>query len=100
VTVHPPRLGSGRARRTYGVARALAAGGDGLDVLHAVFGGEEPDAAFAAIPGAQFHPVRPARGAGRALAYARARLVGVPAGFARGVSWELRNATRALAAAP
>jgi glycosyltransferase involved in cell wall biosynthesis len=97
VTDQTPALGSGGALRTYAIARALAAHGP-LDVLYPVFGAPEPDAAFAAIPGAQYHPVRPSRGARRGLAYARARAEGVPAAFARGVSPELAAAAARLAA--
>ncbi len=66
VTTHTPVLGSGRALRTYGVARALAAHG-GLDLLYARFEGDAPDAAFRAIPGIELHEVVPSRGARRLL---------------------------------
>lgn len=98
VTVHTPVRRSGRGVRTYGVARALAAAGDGLTVLYVRFGAPEPDAAFAAIPGIELRPVEPSRGAARALAYARARLRGVPEAFARGISPELTSAAAQLAA--
>jgi polysaccharide biosynthesis protein PslH len=94
VTTHTPALGSGQALRTYGVARALATHG-GLDVLYVRFGADEPDAAFQAIPGIELHGVTPSRGARRLLTYSAARLHGVPAGFARGISPELTiRATR------
>ncbi len=99
VSTHTPVLGSGRALRTYGVARALAAHG-GLDLLYARFEGDEPDAAFRAIPGIALHEVVPSRGARRLLAYAAARLTGVPAELARGVSPELAVAAARLARAP
>jgi glycosyltransferase involved in cell wall biosynthesis len=99
VTTHTPVLRSGQALRTYGVARALAAGG-GLTLLYARFGAGEPDAAFRAIAGVELCEVVPSRGVRRALAYASAPLSGVPARVARGVSGELaREATR-LAGAP
>jgi glycosyltransferase involved in cell wall biosynthesis len=87
VTTCRPALSSGRALRTYGVARALAAHG-GLDLLY-VKSSEEPDEAFRSIPGIALHEVTPTRGARRLQAYAGARLRGVPKGFARGVSAEL-----------
>ncbi len=77
VTTHTPVLGSGRALRTYGVARALAAHG-GLDLLYARFEGDAPDAAFRGIPGIELHEVIPSRGARRLAAYGAARLRGVP----------------------
>jgi glycosyltransferase involved in cell wall biosynthesis len=99
VATHTPALGSGRAMRTYGVARALALNG-GLTLLYARFGAEEPDAAFRAIPGIELHEVVPSRGARRLLAYGAARASGVPDAFARGVSPELTRAARRLAADP
>lgn len=99
VTTHTPVLRSGRAMRTYGIARALAMHG-GLTLLYVRFGGEEPDAAFRAIPGIELQEILPSRGARRLAAYARARLAGVPDGFARGVSPELSAAAMRLAGAP
>ena len=96
VCTHTPALGTGQALRTYGVARALAALG-GLDLLYARFGAAEPDAAFRAIPGIELHEAVPSRGARRLRAYARARLAGVPDGFARGISPELAARAAALA---
>lgn len=81
--------------RTYGVARALAAHG-GLDLLYVRFGAQEPDAAFRAIPGITLHAVEPSRGPQRARSYAHARLRGVPASIARGVSPELLARARSL----
>ncbi len=99
VSTHTPLLRSGRALRTYGVARALAANG-GLDLLYARFEGDTPDTAFRAIPGIELHEVVPSRGARRLLAYAAARLAGVPGEIARGVSPELAAETARLAGAP
>jgi glycosyltransferase involved in cell wall biosynthesis len=99
VTTHTPVLGSGRALRTYGVARALAAH-RGLDLLYARFEAPEPDATFRAIPGVELHEVVPSRGARRLLAYGAARLRGVPPTLARGVSPELAAASARLADAP
>ncbi len=99
VTVHTPALGSGRALRTYGIARALAAHG-GLDLLYARFESPHPDAAFRAIPGIELHAVVPSRGARRLLAYGAARVHSTPAAIARGVSPELAAETAILAATP
>jgi glycosyltransferase involved in cell wall biosynthesis len=100
VTTHTPRLGSGQALRTYGVARALAAGGGGLTLLYARFGASEPDEAFRAIPGIELRAVSASRGLGRLRAYAMARGEGVPGGFARGVSHELAAEAARLAEQP
>ncbi|MGO9759710.1 MAG: glycosyltransferase [Solirubrobacteraceae bacterium] len=97
VTTHTPVLRSGQAVRTYGVARALAAH-RGLDLLYVRFGASEPDAAFRSIPGVALHEVMPSRRLRRLLAYTSARLAGVPAGFARGISHELTADASALAA--
>ncbi len=99
VTAHTPVLRSGRALRTYGLARALAAHG-GLDLLYVRFEAPEPDAAFKAIEGIALHQALPSRGARRLLAYGAARRAGVPTGIARGVSPELARAAARLAAAP
>jgi glycosyltransferase involved in cell wall biosynthesis len=99
VTTHTPVLRSGQARRTYGVARALAAHRP-VTLLYVRFGAPEPDAAFRAIEGVELCEVVPSRSARRLLAYAAARLTGVPTGFARGVSPELTASTERLAGAP
>jgi polysaccharide biosynthesis protein PslH len=96
VCTHTPVLRSGQAVRTYGVARALAAH-RGLDLLYVRFGAHEPDAAFRAIPGIDFHEAVASRGMGRLRAYAGARAAGVPAGFARGCSPELAAQASVLA---
>ncbi len=100
VSAHAPVLRSGRAVRTYGVARALAAAGGGLTYVYVRFGGDEPDAAHRAIPGIAFEAVAPSRGLRRALAYAAARARGVPDDFARGVSPELAAAVARVAPDP
>jgi glycosyltransferase involved in cell wall biosynthesis len=99
VTTHTPVLRSGQAVRTYGVARALAAHGD-LTLLYARFGAPEPDATFRAIPGIELREVVPSRGPRRLLAYAAARLTGVPDGFARGASSELAAEATRIAEEP
>ncbi len=99
VTTHTPVLSSGRALRTYGIARALAAHG-GLDLLYARFEGDAPDTAFLEIPGIELHEVAPSRGARRLAAYEAARLRGVPPTLARGVSPELAAQAARLARGP
>jgi glycosyltransferase involved in cell wall biosynthesis len=100
VTTHTPVLRSGQTMRTYGVARALAAAGNGLTLLYARFEGAEPDEAFRSIPGIELQEVIASRGARRAASYAAARFAGTPAGFARGVSPELAAAAARAAGAP
>ncbi len=92
VSAHAPVLRSGRAMRTYGIARALARGGGELDFVFVRFGGDGPDASFSTIPGVRYHEVIPGRGLGRLRAYAGARLRGVPDVWARGASRELASA--------
>lgn len=99
VTTHTPVLGSGQAVRTYGVARALAAHG-GLTLLYVRFDAPEPDEAFRSIPGVELCEVVPSRGLRRGMTYARARLGGVPLGFARGISRELSSEAARLACQP
>ncbi len=99
VCSHTPVLGSGRAMRTYGVARALAQGGGGLDLLYARFEGDGPDEAFRAIRGIELHEVVPSRGARRLAAYGAALAAGVPSDLARAVSPELAAATARMAGA-
>lgn len=99
VTTHTPTLDSGRALRTYGVARALAALAP-LDLLYVRFGAAEPAREYLETDGLRLHAVAASRGPRRALAYALARLHGVPAGFARGASPELAAAAASLAGHP
>lgn len=96
VTTHTPVLGSGRALRTYGLVRALAATRP-VELLYVRFGAAEPDPAFTHMDGVRLREVIASRGPGRALAYARARLAGAPHDFARGASRELAAAASALA---
>ena len=100
ITAHTPVLRSGHAVRTYGVARALAAQGNGLDLLYVGFDAPEPDAAFRSIPGVRLHEIAPSRGIGRTLTYGQARIAGVPSSFARGVSRELASDAARFAAEP
>ena len=99
VTPRTPALGTGQAMRTYGLVRALAAGGP-LDVLYVLHGAAEPSDEYRAIGGVTFHEVVPGRGLRRSLAFARAVLEGIPWTFAQGVSDELRRETERLAAHP
>ena len=99
VTTHTPVLRSGQAVRTYGVARALSAHRP-LTLLYASFGAPEPDRAFREIPGIELRAVVPSRGGRRLAAFGRARLAGVPRGFARGVSHELAGEAARLAGEP
>ncbi len=100
VTAHTPVLRSGHVMRTYGVARALAATGEGLDLLYVGFDAPEPDDTFRAISGIRLQEVVPSRGIERARSYGMARLGGVPDRFARGISRELVRGAAELAAAP
>jgi polysaccharide biosynthesis protein PslH len=99
VSTHTPVVSSGRAVRTYGIARALAAQG-GLTLLYVRFEAPEPDARFRAIPGVELIEVAPSRGLRRLLAYAGARLGGATDSFARGVSPELTSEAARLAGEP
>jgi glycosyltransferase involved in cell wall biosynthesis len=91
VTEHTPRLDSGHGLRRYAVARALAAERP-LDIVYVVFGGAEHAPEYGDAERFRLHPVEASRGARRAALYARARLAGVPRGFARGISPELVEA--------
>ncbi len=83
-TSHTPTLDSGRARRTYGLVRALADLGS-VDLVYGAFGAASPDAAFESLADVRLHRVeRPGR-VSRAAAYLRARSDGVPDDFARGI---------------
>jgi glycosyltransferase involved in cell wall biosynthesis len=98
VSTHTPVLRSGRAMRTYGLARALADGGGGLGLLYVRFGAPAPDESFRSIPGIELHEVVASRGASRLVAYLAARRRGVPHALARGVTPELAASTATLAA--
>ncbi len=96
VTTHTPAVRTGRDMRTYGLVKALAANGP-VTVLYARFGADEPEEAYRSIPGVTLREVVPSRGAARLAAFARARVSGVPDGFARGVSPELAREAARLA---
>jgi glycosyltransferase involved in cell wall biosynthesis len=95
VSSYMPVLGSGRAVRTYGIVRALAASGP-VDLVHLDFGADRPDPAYTAIPNLRLHAVHNTRGPRRALSWARLRASGVPPAVARGVSRELAAAASEL----
>jgi glycosyltransferase involved in cell wall biosynthesis len=79
-----PTLDSGRARRTYGIVRALAARGP-VDLVYGAFGAAEPDPAYNAITAVQMHRVERPGTLARLPAYLRARMRRVPDDFARGI---------------
>ncbi len=83
-TSFTPTLDSGRARRTYGIVRALAASGP-VDLVYGAFGSEHPDPAYEQIAGLRLHRVERPGATARLPSYARARLRGVPDDFARGI---------------
>lgn len=84
VTSFTPTLDSGRARRTYGIVRALAAHGP-LDLVYGEFGAAAPDPRYDEIADVQLHAIERPGTLERMPAYLRARLDRVPADFARGV---------------
>jgi glycosyltransferase involved in cell wall biosynthesis len=94
-----PTRASGRAARTYGIVRALAAAGP-VDLLHTGFGADAPDPAFQELDGLRLHAVESSRGPRRALTFARSRAAGVPRAVARGVSPDLAAAAERLADTP
>jgi polysaccharide biosynthesis protein PslH len=83
-TSFTPTLDSGRARRTYGIVRALAAAGP-VDLVYGAFGADRPDPAYEEIEGLSLHRVERPGAVTRLPAYVRARLSGVPDDFARGI---------------
>ncbi|MBA3264342.1 MAG: hypothetical protein H0T69_18130, partial [Thermoleophilaceae bacterium] len=66
VSSYAPALGTGRAARSYGIVRALAAAGP-VDLLHTRFGAPHPDPAYEALDGVRLHAVSNSRGARRGL---------------------------------
>jgi glycosyltransferase involved in cell wall biosynthesis len=83
-TSFTPTLDSGRARRTYGIVRALAAHGP-VDLVYGAFGADRPDPAYESIAALTLHRIERPGTARRLPAYAGARLRGVPEDFARGI---------------
>jgi polysaccharide biosynthesis protein PslH len=95
-TSFTPTLDSGRARRTYGIVRAVAAHGP-VDLVYGAFGADRPDPAYGEIEGLSLHRVERPGTVARLPAYLRARLRGVPDDFARGIWPELASRTAELA---
>jgi polysaccharide biosynthesis protein PslH len=95
-TSFTPTLDSGRARRTYGIVRAVAAHGP-VDLIYGAFGAQDPDPAYEEIEGLRLHRVERPGMAARLPAYLRARLRGVPEDFARGIWPGLASRTAELA---
>jgi glycosyltransferase involved in cell wall biosynthesis len=95
-TPFTPSLDSGRARRTYGIVRALAAHGQ-VDVVHGVFGAAEPDPAYVELANVRLHPVERPGPLERGPAFLAARLRGLPSEFARGVWPGIATRTERLA---
>lgn len=96
-TSYTPTLDSGRARRTYGIVRALAAT-EPVDLVYGAFGAAAPDPAYERIPGLTMHRVERPAPLSRLPTYARARLSGVPGDFARGIWPRLAGVAAELAA--
>jgi glycosyltransferase involved in cell wall biosynthesis len=99
VTTFTPTADRGRALRTYGVVAALAHHRD-VDVLFKRFGAGEPAEEYRQLPGVRLEEVPDAHRVAHALLYGRARLTGVPAADARGLSPELGRAAVQAASAP
>jgi len=93
---YTPTLDSGRARRTYGLVRALATFGP-LEMVYAAFGDVDVHPAFESIEGLTLHRVERPGALSRLPAYARARFAGVPEPFARGIWPQLGNLAAELA---
>ncbi|HEX7278708.1 MAG TPA: glycosyltransferase family 4 protein [Solirubrobacterales bacterium] len=95
-TSFTPTLDSGRARRTHGIVRALAALGP-VELVYGAFGAEDPDPAYEGIENLIMHRVERPGALERLPAYARARLRRVPDDFARGIWPEVARRTAELA---
>ena len=95
-TPFTPTLDSGRARRTYGIVRALVAQGP-VEIVYGCFGAAEPDRAYRDLEGVRLHPVERPGALARAPAYLSARLHGLPKDFARGVWPDIADRAAQLA---
>jgi polysaccharide biosynthesis protein PslH len=98
-TPFTPSLDSGRARRTYGIVRALAAQAP-LDIVYGAFGAAEPDSAYGDLAGVRLHRIERPGPLARGHAYISARMSGLPDDFARGVWPGIAARTKQLAQAP
>jgi glycosyltransferase involved in cell wall biosynthesis len=87
-----PALISGRALRTYGIVRALAAAGP-VTVVYVRFGASHPDRAYRSLDNVKLHEVLSSRQVRRGFEYLRARRFGAPTVIARGASPELMSTT-------
>jgi glycosyltransferase involved in cell wall biosynthesis len=99
VTPFTPTVDRGRALRTFGVIAALAHHRN-VEVLFKRFGASDPPPEYAQLGGVRLQEVPATSWAAHALCYGRARLAGVPAGDARGLSPELGRAAVKAAGAP
>lgn len=95
-TSFTPTLDSGRARRTYGIVRALTAHGQ-VDLVYGASGLGEPDPAYESLADVRLHRLERPGPAARAPAYVRARLSRVPDDFARGIWPNVATRTAKLA---
>jgi polysaccharide biosynthesis protein PslH len=95
-TSFTPTVDSGRARRTYGIVKALAAHNP-VDLVYGAFGAERPDPLYESLPELRLHRVERPGPIERVPAYLRARLSGVPDDFARGVWPGVASRTAELA---
>jgi polysaccharide biosynthesis protein PslH len=91
-----PTLDSGRARRTYGIVKALARHGP-VELVYGAFGGVDPDTAYAGLAQVTLHRIERPPAAARLPAYLQARAAGVPGELARGVWPRLSSVTGRLA---
>lgn len=90
-TPYAPTGATGGSRRVLSLLAALDRLGP-VTLAYVPFAGEEPSPELAALEGLDVRAVAPSRGLARLRTYARARLAGAPAGFARGASPELAAA--------
>ena len=90
-----PAAVSGRALRTYGIVRALAATGP-VTVVYVRFGATAPDRAYVSLDHVTLHEVVSSRRVRRGCAFLRARRFGAPTVVARGASPELLSTTSRL----
>ncbi|HST56490.1 MAG TPA: glycosyltransferase family 4 protein [Solirubrobacteraceae bacterium] len=104
VSLYTPTVDRGRAVRTYGVVRALAARAgtqmQPVDVLYKRFGAEVASPLYTVLAGVSLHGVEASRGVRRGLMYARARAQGMPETEARQLAPELKREALRLASMP
>ncbi len=99
IVTYAPKLGTGRAMRTFSCVKALSLLGP-VDLAYVPHDGDEPSPEYQAIGNLEFHQIKPSRGMHRALTYAGKRLQGIPPAVCRGTSPEVVEAGERLAAAP